>query len=56
MKIVTIDWERKIIEEIETDSVKYEDDGVPYTCWSSKTLRTINKIPYQNFLGVKDIN
>ena len=54
MKIITIDWERKIIEEVETDSVQYNDDGISYTCYLSTNVKTTRTIPYRNFLGIKE--
>ena len=57
MKIVTIDWNKKLIEEIETDSVRYEEDGISFTYWISPGhIKSIQKIPYNQFLEVKEIN
>ena len=53
MKIIVIDWEKKLIEEYETDSVKWEKDGISYTTWLGNNHKTINKIPYNQFLGIK---
>ena len=55
MTILTIDWEKKLIEEIETDSVRYEEDGISFTKWLSPGhVYSTQKIPYQNFLGIKE--
>ena len=54
MKIVTIDWNKKLIEEIEKDSVRYEEDGISFTMWLGDNYKTLKKIPYNQFLGVKE--
>ena len=54
MKIVVINWENKWIEEYETDSIKFEKDGVSYTLFISQNHKTIEKIPYNQFLGIKE--
>ena len=56
MKIIVIDWDRKLIEEYETDSVMYEEDGVSYTTWLSENHnhKILKKIPYNQFLGIKE--
>ena len=55
MKILTIDWDKKLIEEIETDSVKYDEDGISFTYWIMPGhVKSLNKIPYKNFLGIKE--
>ena len=55
MKIRFIDWERKIIEEYETDSIQFEKDGVSYTYrLASNNFISTRKIPYENFLGIKE--
>ena len=54
MKILTIDWERKIIEEIETDSIRYEKDGVSYAYALSTGIKTHRVVPFENFLGIKE--
>jgi len=48
-----IDWDKKEIKEIETDSVKFGTDGIHYWQKNSGFFQdTI--IPYQNFLGIKE--
>lgn len=55
MKIVVINWEKKLIEEIETDSVRYEKDGISFTWWVGPGhVKSIEKIPYDQFLGIKE--
>ena len=54
MKLIVIDWERKLIEEYETDSIKYEDDCISYTYWIEPGhIKSIQKIKYNQLLGVK---
>ena len=52
MKVIIIDWKKQLIEEHETDSIRYDEDGISYTSWSGNLLTT-KKVPYKNFLGVK---
>lgn len=54
MKIIIIDWEKKLIEEYETDSIKYEKDYISYTTWVGNNHKIIEKIPYNQFLGIKE--
>jgi hypothetical protein len=56
MKIVTIDWEKKIIEELETDRIEYHEDGIYCSVRASNNLMFRKRIPYENFLGAKEIN
>lgn len=56
MKIVTIDWEKRIIEEFETDRIEYEKDGIYCRIRASNNFMIPKKIPYKNFLGAKEIN
>jgi hypothetical protein len=53
MKIIVINWESHYIEEYETDSIKWEKDGVSYTTWIGNNHKVINKISYSQFLGIK---
>lgn len=53
MKIIVINWEKKLIEEYETDSVKYEKDGISYTYKVGQSHKLVEKIPYNQFLGIK---
>ena len=52
MKVITRDWEKKIIEEIEIDAIRYEKDKV---CFVPKGSAMYENFPYDRFLGVKDI-
>ena len=54
MKILTINWNTKLIEEIETNSIRYEEDGISFTMWVGTNHKTIEKIPYNQFLGIKE--
>lgn len=56
MKIVTIDWEKRIIEEFETDKIEYRKDAIYCLIRASNSLVVSKKIPYKNFLGAKEIN
>lgn len=53
MKIVVINWENRYIEEYETNSIKWEKDCISYTTWIGNNHKIINKIPYNQFLGIK---
>ena len=52
MKIVTISWEKKMIEEIEIEAIRYEKDNI---CFVRKGDAMYEDFPYDRFLGVKDI-
>lgn len=55
MKIIIINWERHLIEEYETDSVKYEKDEISFTMWIEPgRIKTIEKIKYNQLLGIKE--
>lgn len=54
MKIIVIDWEKKLIEEYETDSIKYEKDCISYTYFVGQNHKMVEKIPYNQFLGIKE--
>ena len=56
MRILVINWEKHCIEEYETVSVKWENDGVSYTVWLGNNHEVTNKIPYNQFLGIKGEN
>lgn len=53
MKLIVIDWNKQAIEEYETDSIFYEEDGVSYTTWIYDGHKIAKKVPYKNLLGVK---
>lgn len=56
MKIVTIDWKKRIIEELETDRIEYHEDGIYCLVRAGNNLMIPKRIPYKNFLGAKEIN
>lgn len=53
MIIKIIDWKKRMIKELEVKSIRYEDDGIYYTYEISESCKTINKLSYNQFLGVK---
>lgn len=55
MKLIAIDWTFGTIEEIETDSIKYEEDGISYTV-KNDSCTTKKKLPYKNFLGIEGLH
>ena len=52
MKIKVIYWDKKLIEEYETDSIKYEKDGISYTTQVG-LHKTVVLIPYEQVLSVE---
>lgn len=54
MKITVINWEKHLIEEYETDSIKYEENEISFTMWIEPGhIKTIQKIKYNQLLGVE---
>lgn len=53
MIVKTINWEKRQIEEIETRSVRYDEDGL-YYLYENGMIRSEIKIPYDCLLGIKD--
>ena len=54
MKVLMIDWERKIIQEVEAVSVQYGEDEVFYTYAISGSITTTRSVPYKSFLGIRE--
>lgn len=51
MKVVTIDWEHKIIEEIEIKAIRYDKDKIQFV---PKGSVMYEDFPYDKVLGVKE--
>lgn len=52
MVIRSINWETRQIEEFETSSVRYEEDGLYYT-YDNGAIKGELKLPYDCLLGIK---
>lgn len=52
MKVVTIDWGKKMIEEIEIEAIRYDKDKIQLV---PKGGAMYEDLPYDRFLGVKDL-